>query len=472
MKKERENALFSVILFRMSQNNSPWLKQLARTRPIAKGVIPESVDIAIIGGGIAGVVTAYFTLLSTDKQVILIEASKVAHGATGHNAGQITSYFEAPFQDFVKKYGLALAAHAERAVEFDARILLNEIIRDARLLTPKSEFEGYDGLETKEQILISLEDLFLKSEAGITTRPLLVSKEWHEHIHLPEKYKPFYTIIEKENISSLLETVDERYIACLPFLSGCMNSALFTEELVGYMLSRYPDRFTLLEETWVQECILASKEAELVTATARIHAKRVVMCTNGFEKISISNQTGSDINTKFHHSVSGLIGYMAGFLDEPDQKPSASIYSKTDSDTGEAYYYTTRRPYEHLGGRYNLISIGGPEEILEDTKEYDPHMPYPEKYLEFIFTFMKKTFGRTYEKSAFHFAWHGLMGYTPNGVRLIGAEPCNPVLLYNLGCNGVGILPSIYGGHRVARILRGDTVEPSIFDPQDQRCPI
>ena len=51
---------------------------------------------------------------------------------------------------------------------------------------------------------------------------------------------------------------------------------------------------------------------------------------------------------------------MAGFLDVPDQKPAASIYSKTDSDTGEAYYYATRRPYEHLGGKYNILSVGGP----------------------------------------------------------------------------------------------------------------
>ena len=63
------------------------------------------------------------------------------------------------------------------------------------------------------------------------------------------------------------------------------------------------------------------------------------------------------------------------------------------------------------------------------------------------------------------FAWHGLMGYTRTGVRCIGTEPRNPALLYNLGCNGVGILPSIHGAKRIAQILAGKKLPASIFDP-------
>ena len=45
-----------------------------------------------------------------------------------------------------------------------------------------------------------------------------------------------------------------------------------------------------------------------------------------------------------------------------------------------------------------------------------------------------------------------------------GHVPRHPVVLYNLGCNGVGFLPSIHGATRVARILAGEQVEASIFD--------
>ncbi len=454
----------------MSKNNSPWIHQLARTRPISKHKTPEKTDIAIVGGGIAGISTAYQILKNTDKNVVLLEATKVAHGATGHNAGQVTSYFEAPFQDFVAKFGLKQSADAVKAIEFDARIILEEIIRDASLQTPKSEFEGYDGLDSKESILLYLEDLKLKLEAGLPIRKMLISEEWHKHNHLPGEYESLYSQVEANNILSLLETVDKRYVAALPFLSGCMNSALFTEELAGHLLSKYKDRFFLLEESPVIECELGEHSAHLRLKDSTVHASQVILCTNGFQNIKINNIFGADIDTKFHHKVSGLIGYMAGFTESPDRKPSASIYTKSDSDTGEEYYYATRRPYELLDQKLNLVSIGGPEEYLEETVNYDRDMPYPTSALGFIFKFIEKTFGNKHNPDSFKFAWHGLMGYTPDGVRIIGREPCNPILLYNLGCNGVGILPSIYGADRIAKIIHGDKVEPSIFDPKDQRC--
>jgi glycine/D-amino acid oxidase-like deaminating enzyme len=69
--------------------------------------------------------------------------------------------------------------------------------------------------------------------------------------------------------------------------------------------------------------------------------------------------------------------------------------------------------------------------------------------------------GLTYD-----FQWHGLMGYMDGRVRVIGAHPGRPALLYNLGCNGVGFLPSIHGGRQIARILSGERLPPSIFDPR------
>ncbi len=57
------------------------------------------------------------------------------------------------------------------------------------------------------------------------------------------------------------------------------------------------------------------------------------------------------------------------------------------------------------------------------------------------------------------------MGYTPNGIRLIGPEPLNTNLYYKLGCNGIGILPSIFGANKISLMLRGNKFKKSIFDP-------
>ena len=85
-------------------NASPWIHQLDKERPTVSLTQDEEVDIVVVGAGIAGISTAFFLLKHTDKKVALIEGYKLAHGATGHNAGQIAGYFERPFPDIFKKF--------------------------------------------------------------------------------------------------------------------------------------------------------------------------------------------------------------------------------------------------------------------------------------------------------------------------------------------------------------------------------
>jgi len=49
---------------------------------------------------------------------------------------------------------------------------------------------------------------------------------------------------------------------------------------------------------------------------------------------------------------------------------------------------------------------------------------------------------------------------------VIGAHPRHPRLLYNLGCNGVGFLPSTYGRRQIARLMQGERLAHTIFDPR------
>ena len=134
----------------------------------------------------------------------------------------------------------------------------------------------------------------------------------------------------------------------------------------------------------------------------------------------------------------------------------------------DPYFYLTRRLYEYNEKKHDLICFGGPQQTLADRAEFRAEeWNYPDEFDTTTDKFIRKLYNLGNDKNIeYMFTWHGLMGYTPNGVRLVGAEPNNPVLLYNLGCNGVGILPSIFGGERVAKILKGESLPPSIFDPK------
>lgn len=459
----------------MFPNHSPWIKQLNRTRPVTPLDEDLVADVVIVGGGIAGIMTAYFTLRDTDRAVLILEGDKVAHGATGHNAGQLVSYFERSFQSLVEEFGITMASDGVRMVE-NAWTLLDTVVQEAGLTTPIHRFTGYSGICMLPQLLEHLEENRLRLVGGLQAEHIVIAREFEERLNIPKQYRELYELAPHEDILNLLETNTLDYLCAISAKKGVANSALIAEELTGYLLTTYPTRFRLHEGTRVSDIQLAQNTATLTAQGHSITATSVVLATNGFENFTIQNSDGADIDTEFHHHVRGLVGYMTGYLEQDTQAPIAISYYPTadvrsDDDMGDDYFYLTRRPYEHEGSNaWNLVCVGGPDKELPELRQYVRGEACETGPQDDIRQFLSKEYRRYPGKRTEHqFCWHGLMGYTPNLVRRVGVEPLNHVLHYNLGCNGVGLLPSIMGGERLARLLRGETLPLSIFDPLDQR---
>lgn len=447
-------------------NHSPWLAQLKNNRSIVALDRNIDTEIAVIGGGIAGISTAFFVLKHTNFKVTLVEGFKIAHGATGHNAGQVVSYFEKPFTQLAQEYGLDLATKAQEEIS-QAWDLLEEMYTDTGLQTPLSQFTGYAGCISFDQLLVHLQNKHMRHKAGFGTDRALIADDFEIIKELPPAYKKVYTLVPRPYIHTLLETTDERYIAALPSRKGCLNSALFCEELVAVLLRKYPGRCTVLEHTPVQRVVGSKDDVVLEGEKYTVRARKAIVCTNGFENIELVNTDGPDIDTAFHENVYGIVGYMAGYLEESERQPTAiSYFPVTSSKFGDPYFYLTRRQYEfEASSNYKLICIGGPETELPEKLRYDRAQAYPREAFEAIDTFLRSSY-RYPSAQEYMFQWHGLMGYTKSGVRLIGPEPRNKNILYNLGCNGIGILPSIYGGKRISMFLKKGKLTPSIFDPR------
>lgn len=460
----------------MQPNNSPWIKELKRSRPVRTLSENQNTQIAVVGAGISGVVTSYFLLKHTNKKVLLVEATKVAHGASGHNAGQITSYFERQISDIAQEFGIEQTAAAQRHVH-SGWDLLEDIYRDAQLRIPFSQFAGFAGCRDITEILVHLKNNVIAHQAHLPMERLKIARESDVVKEIPPKYADLYTLVPHAEILEKLETTDPTFIALITARKGCLNSALFSEEVAGYLLATYPERFTLAEESPMSELILKNDTAELHIKDFKVTAEQVVLCTNGFEKFKIINKAGQDIDPKFHYLVRGAVGYMAAYLDDTQRDPVAISYlprtatGKTDAFNAEPYFLLTRRPFENdKSGQSDLICVAGPEELIENTINYSRENPHSELAQKQIDGFLHNSYIHAPKGDIdYKYKWHGLMGYTPNGIRLIGREPLNPVLLYNLGCNGIGILPSIYGGRRISQIIAGEPLDPSIFDPKNQK---
>jgi glycine/D-amino acid oxidase-like deaminating enzyme len=420
----------------------------------------------VVGAGIAGIASTFFILKNTDKKVVVLEKFKLAHGATGHNGGHLLTVFERDFASIVEEFGLKLAGDGQRDID-SAWTLLDEMYTDAKLDIPLSRFTGHAGFITYDQIMKELKSDLLTKQSGIEQEPILIAEDQPFINDIPRKFEGLYKIVPHKEILEMLETKREEFIAVTFHQAGVMNSALFCEEMLKYMLDKYKDRFSIYEHSNVQKIILHESSVLLDVGDHTLTAEKVVLCTNGFENLIIINNFGLEVNAKYHHNVNGIVGYMSGYLESMNKPPTANAFLEENTeDFNDLYFYLTRRPYEfEPNTKHNLISIGGPELSVEESTKYSYEDDYPDDKVEEIDKFIKQTYDLDQNKKIdYIFTWHGLMGYTKNGIRMVGPEPVNKVLLYNLGCNGIGLLPSIFGGKKISRHIAGENVEKSIFD--------
>ncbi len=456
------------------RNRSPWLHQLDPARPSEPLRADTSVDVAVIGAGIAGVATAFFALAKTGRSVLLIERARLAHGATGHNAGLVVADFERPLQDLEREFGLAATADAVRAIE-SGWALLDEMYTTAGLDIPLSRFVEATGLLTADHVALFVGEADFRRRAGLSFHRVKIAEGRLARDVAAALDPALYEWVPATAIDDALETKDPRYVGAAFEPGAVLNSALFCQEVVRHLQSAYPDRFRLVEETKVEKVVLGEGAVTLDCRSVTVTAGEVVLCTNGFEDFTIVAGNGLCLDKEFHRNVRGIVGYMSGYLEPMRRPPAGLVYLRSEGfSENEAYYYLTRRGYEYergAGPRHNLLSVGGPQVRLEDHTDYSFDDEYPGERTAEIQGFVEDTFGAKAPKGAERvFAWHGLMGYTENMVRLVGPHPAEPRLLYNLGCNGIGILMSLYGGRTIARHLAGEEVPKTIFRPGGGSC--
>lgn len=76
------------------------------------GALPERCEVLVIGGGIAGVSTLWW-LLRGGRSAVLVEADRLAAGASGRNAGVIGSGPNRPYALAVQEFGRSAAAEIQ-----------------------------------------------------------------------------------------------------------------------------------------------------------------------------------------------------------------------------------------------------------------------------------------------------------------------------------------------------------------------
>ncbi len=452
--------------YRDLPSRSPWVAQLAPDGPPRPLEADAATDVVIVGAGIAGLATAFFTLRSTPHRLMLIERDRVARGATGHNAGQLTTYFERPLYDIADAFGSEQAIEAQRAFD-GAHELLDLMTAESGATVRVERFTGHMGMFTLNHLQVHLRNNLLRRQGGLRLETCVVSDEAEFLEQIPAEFASLYSVVPQARIRELLDTEDDRYRAVLSDRKGCINGAALVQSVLANLEQRYPDRFRYVDHTLVDRVVVGDGRVVVHARGHEVVASSVVLCTNGYVDHVVEDAGGERIGLARDQRVTGTVGYMAAFVEDRPRIPAALSYIRNTTIGGDTpYVYVTRRTYDRADAIVTLTCMGGPEHPI-DGAAYDPMTPFGGTML----TSMDQDI-RPYAQPArppgrpYDFQWHGLMGYTEGRIRVIGPHPRHPSLLYNLGCNGVGFLPSISGGQRVARILAGETLPPSIFDPR------
>lgn len=454
-------------------NNSPRVAQLDTTINYPTLDHTIQTNILVVGAGIAGCATAHFLLHDTDKSVVLVDGWQVARGATGHNAWWISAETEVTFQHLVEQYGLEIAARTWQWL-LDGYEMIWWLVDIYNLDVDIVKLMWYEAIASFDQMMERLEQCHLLTSVNITCEAIMIVDGSPRISQIPTHLQDYVSVVWAEVVADLIESSDTQYQAVRVWKWGTANSALLCEKLVQAMIQRYPDRLKMYEQTPVDVLQCGTDGAVARTRQwCEIQCSRVVLCTNGFEYLQITDHDWDPIDASFHNNVTGVVGMMSWYYLPWAVDHSAVAYYPQHSDlvsevndSSEIYYYMTQRWYrERWWPDKRLVCIGWSDQSLADRAIYDPTTPVASSDIDSMMEFARTTITDMSEVRTHDFAWHGLMWYTTNRLRCVWPEPRNPVLLYNLWCNGVGLVSSVYGWSLIAQYIRGDEVQKTAFEP-------
>ena len=147
----------------------------------------KAVDVVVIGGGIAGVASAYY-LVKAGKDVVLFEKGGIASGSSGANAAfTLTSYRPpGPLLDMgiagLKEYD-RLEQELECDIEFESCGILILIENPERFEELKPWVEGQNKAGLKEMRLLDRDDLFELEPSAAPSLAGAVYNPWDGHIN-------------------------------------------------------------------------------------------------------------------------------------------------------------------------------------------------------------------------------------------------------------------------------------------------
>jgi len=377
-----------------------------RPRPALDGDV--ETEVCVIGGGMAGLATA-LGLAERGRKVVLLEARRLAWGASGRNGGMVGSGYS------IGHRGLAELAGEEPARE------LNDLTRAALDLI-RARIEDY-AIDCEPLVHGKLRcSWFDEGDA------FKAEVEWLARVF--GETREFWP---REKVRELYRT--RRYHDALFSAEGFQFHAL--NFALGIARAAEANGATLHEASPVTDFDLAAEPKVVRTPRGRVRADHVVFCLSGYI---------DGLHPRLARATLPVATYVMLTEPIPKERLESAIrapYGVSDTRFAGDYYRPLPDGRILWGGR--VSSAAAPQHLLRKLLG-DMYKVYPQ--LEGI---------------AGEVAWPGTMGYARHKMPQIGE--LEPGVWYCQGFGGAGICATTVGGEAIAAAIAGEDERIRLFEP-------
>jgi glycine/D-amino acid oxidase-like deaminating enzyme/nitrite reductase/ring-hydroxylating ferredoxin subunit len=366
-----------------------------------------SVDVCVLGSGIAGLTTAYL-LAREGKRVIVLDAKPaLAAGETERTTAHLAWYLDDTFSHLASVRGDEVAKVA--ATSHKAAIdLIGEIVRTENIDCDFQRVAGHlfpgangpDILNKEEKTLTRLGLPFERMTFAFPGGPPVAGLRFPDH-------GQFHPI---------------KYLTALVSAIRTLGGVILTNTVVEKVRGGEPRQVT-------------------TTHGYTVSADSVVIATNNpFEG-----------GTILHNKVAAYTTYALAA-----EIPKGTFGSGLYWDTEDPYHYVRTQPGDPAGN-FDYLIVGGED---HKTGQADDQ---PQRWNR-LETWARKRFPNL---GAVRHHWSGQVFETPDGLGLIGLAPWNgPNVFVITGDSGMGITHGTLGGRLVADLVTGRTNEwASAYSP-------
>ncbi len=424
----------------IEDGNSPWLDVPGVDEVYLPLKWDVDADMLIVGWGIAWCLSAYHILESTKNSVVLIEWDRIAHGASWHNAWQIDVFFETPVVELIQKHDFEKVKEAYEAMFLWWR-MLDDLIEKIQRQGDYTKYIWYNIVASRDQLTYVLEQLLCFEKMGIEINELLVAEQLVDQVWLA--YKHLVTPISIQRGQEILdvEWVDWIWFEATHYAT--INSAMLCHSIIQYLTNRYADRFQVYEKTKLIKVETYETWVSSETTWGVISSDKILFCTNWYTEYLV--------NWQYQSVISPERAYMAWYHVQDAKWPLTIGYWPKGNEMEDYFYHSVRIHHDKSHEQTNLVCAWWPN-LREGSLDH---------YKRSVTEYVKKYYGWEHPTKYF---WWWTMGYTKTWFRIIWNSINAPRLFYNIWCNGVWILWSVYGAWKIVALLQWQKFDKSVFD--------